>query len=95
MFSIRVGNCINLDFSNISSFGQVIAAVGGRFPLLGVVTPARLNPIIGGSRNASPVAVKFPAYVSVGSRVSVPRSGVIGARRRGGAIQAELKARRR
>jgi hypothetical protein len=60
---------------------------------LEAVTLARLNPIIGGSRDASPAVVKFPACVSVIARVSVRRSGVIGVRRRGGAIQAELNAR--
>ena len=79
--------------SNLSSSGSVIAAVGGRFPLLGAITPARLNAIIGGSRNASPVVTNFPACVSVGPRLSGLRSGVNGVRRRGGAVQAELNAR--
>jgi hypothetical protein len=71
------------------------AAVGGRFPLLAASTPARSNPIISGSRNASPVVAHFPAYVSVGSRAGIRHSGVIGARRHGIATQAELNARRR
>jgi len=57
---------------------RLSAAIGGRAALLGAVTPARLNPIIGGSRNASPEVVKFPAYVSFGSRASARRSGEIG-----------------
>jgi hypothetical protein len=64
-----------------------------RFPLLGAITPAGLNAIIGGSRNATPVVTNFPACVCVGPRLSGLRSGVNGVRRRGGAVQAELNAR--
>ena len=77
----------------MSNFGWVIAAVGGRFPLLAAVPPARSNPIIGGSRHASPVVAQFPAYVCVGSRAGIRRSGVISTRRYRSATQAELKAR--
>jgi hypothetical protein len=83
----------SLDFSNISNFGWVIASLGGRFPLLEAITPARSNPIVGGSRHASPAAVHFAEYVSIGSRAGIRRSGVIGVRRHGSATQAELNAR--
>jgi hypothetical protein len=72
-----------------------MATVGGGFPPSEAVSQAHWNPIIGGSRNASPVVAQFPAYVSAGLPASIRRSGVISTRRHDSATQAELNARRR
>ena len=66
---------INLDFSNVGRFGSVSAVVDGRLAVW-IGYAACLNPLIVGSRDTSPLAAIFPAYVSVRSRLGVrPSAG--------------------
>src|ERR1700733_11356335 len=83
----------NLDFSNVVRFGSVRAVVDGRLAVW-IGCAACLNPLIVGSRDTSPLAAIFPAYVSVRSRLGVrPSAGPASDSRT--AVQAELNARRR